>query len=259
MSSKTPPKPYVMVAPNGARRGTSEHPNLPVTIQAIVKTAEECFAVGANAIHAHVRDACAQHSLDGGLYRELLSALADTVPKMAVQITTESAGKYSANAQRKLLYELQPTWASVSLKEMLSDNDFTSAKRLYYWAHESNMRLQHILYTPQEVQWLVQCIEDNIIPPSNIEVLLVLGEYIGGINGTPSMLPTYLQPYKKLPEMAKFMVCAFGRQETDCLLAAVANGGDCRIGFENNLYHSNGQLANNNAERVCELVDAIQS
>ncbi|MEC8515837.1 MAG: 3-keto-5-aminohexanoate cleavage protein, partial [Pseudomonadota bacterium] len=60
--------PRLMVAPNGARRTKADHPAIPVTIQETVETALACAAVGAQAMHLHVRDADQQHVLDAGLY-----------------------------------------------------------------------------------------------------------------------------------------------------------------------------------------------
>ena len=94
--------PCVMVAPNGARRGKADHPALPVTIPEIVACAVDCQAAGADGIHAHVRDAEGAHVLDAGLYAELIAALAQATPGLAVQITTEAVGRYSAAAQRAL-------------------------------------------------------------------------------------------------------------------------------------------------------------
>jgi uncharacterized protein (DUF849 family) len=53
------------------------------------------------------------------------------------------------------------------------------------------------------------------------------------------------------------MTCAFGREETACLLVAAALGGDIRVGFENSLWHADGRLASDNAERVAEIVALI--
>jgi uncharacterized protein (DUF849 family) len=89
------PLPQLMVAPTGVRRGKADHPALPVTIAEIVETAVVCHAAGAAAIHAHVRDADGLHSLDPGLYSELLAQLADSVPAVLVQVTTESGGRFS--------------------------------------------------------------------------------------------------------------------------------------------------------------------
>ncbi|MGR4000853.1 MAG: 3-keto-5-aminohexanoate cleavage protein, partial [Alphaproteobacteria bacterium] len=42
-----------------------------------------------------------------------------------------------------------------------------------------------------------------------------------------------------------------------CLREAWRNGGKCRIGFENSVLRSDGELAEDNAERVRDLVSAL--
>ena len=51
-----------------------------------------------------------------------------------------------------------------------------------------------------------------------------------------------------------WMVCAFGPGESACLKAAYAVGGKRRVGFENSLWHSDGQLARDNAERALAML-----
>lgn len=260
--------PFIMVAPNGARYGKQHHRALPLTIADTVQTARECRAAGADAIHAHVRDENGAHTLDSGLYRELLAEMGRQLPQFPVQITTEAAGRYTPTQQRRLLAQLSPRWASVALAEMLADNDNRAAKRAYHDAAANGVRLQHIVYSPQDIKLFADCLASGLIPPATtapIELLFVLGRYgacgainNGGIAATPSMLPDYLQIYRQLPPPTKFMVCAFGQAETACLQAAVASGGDCRVGFENNFYHADGRIANNNAERVAALKTALK-
>ena len=82
--------PDIMIAPNGARRNKADHPQLPLTIEEIVSTANSCWQVGAGGIHVHVRDENNQHTLDSGLYREVINELKIQLPYMFTQITTES-------------------------------------------------------------------------------------------------------------------------------------------------------------------------
>lgn len=85
----------VMVAPNGARRGKSDHPTLPITVEETVGEAARCFDVGATVLHAHGRDADGTHCLDAALYRDLIARMRDRVPDMLVQVTTEAVGRYN--------------------------------------------------------------------------------------------------------------------------------------------------------------------
>ena len=58
----------IMVAPNGARKGHAEHPNLPLTAEALATDARACQAAGAQAMHMHVRDNAGRHTLDASRY-----------------------------------------------------------------------------------------------------------------------------------------------------------------------------------------------
>lgn len=250
--------PLVMAAVNGARRDKTHHPALPMTTDEIARDAAACHNAGAYAAHVHVRDATGAHVLDAGLYRELLAEIVSRAPTMAVQITTESAGRYTPDAQRKLLYDLRPSYASASLTEMLSDGDEKSAARLYHWAAENEVRLQHILYRPAEVARLVKLAKDGVVPAAGLSVLFVLGSYAPPVDGTAEMLNPFLRARLDAGLPMSFMACAFGKNETDCLLAAAAAGGDCRAGFENNLYNRDGALARDNAERVAEITALLR-
>lgn len=245
--------PAIMVAPNGARRGKADHPALPLTIAEIVATAARCRAAGAGAIHAHVRDAEGQHVLDAGLYAELIAEMARAVPGMPVQITTEAAGRYSPQDQRALLSAVAPEAVSIALAEMLADGDIAAARRSYHALHEAGVAVQHILYDAADLERLSAAIAAGTIPPAMPQVLFVLGRYTPGQISDPAMLDPFRAAMARLDLAADWAVCAFGARETDCLVAALDQGGKARVGFENNLFMADGTLAPDNAARVAEV------
>jgi len=249
-----------MVAPNGARKTKADHHAIPLTIDEIVKTAIACEKAGADAIHAHVRDNEGQHVLDTGLYKELINEINIKSPELEVQITTESVGKYSAIEQRKLVEDVAPKAVSVALREMLSDADIKAQKRFYWAANEQKIELQHILYSVKEVVQLAQLLADGFVPKDSLSVLFVLGRYTKNQTSNSNDLLPFLQVYaqSELKESSKFMVCAFGENEMQCLLSASVAGGDCRVGFENNHFLPNGSLAIDNAAQVAALVKALE-
>jgi uncharacterized protein (DUF849 family) len=91
-----------------------------------------------------------------------------------------------------------------------------------------------------------------------LELLFVLGRYAAGEDSRPRDLDPYLSERRGTIGGAGWMVCAFGRNETACLRAALDLGGKARIGFENNLFNSDGSLAHSNAERVADLVRTLE-
>ncbi|WP_370321533.1 3-keto-5-aminohexanoate cleavage protein [Oricola sp.] len=250
--------PEIMVAPNGARRTKADHPAMPVTIPQTVATAKACFEAGAGGIHAHVRDADQAHVLDAGLYRELVAELARELPDMTVQITTEAVGRYSPEEQRAVVRAVMPKMVSVALREMIPDPDTSEAARFYQWAHEAQIAVQHILYTPNEVSRLEELVETGVIPRDDLQCLFVLGRYAKDQESDPLDLLPFLDTLNMSALVADWAVCAFGRGETAALQAAFAAGGKARVGFENSLWNADGSLAADNAERVREI-SALQS
>ncbi|MDA4846199.1 3-keto-5-aminohexanoate cleavage protein [Hoeflea poritis] len=251
----------IMVAPNGARRGKADHPALPVTIDETVDAARACFAAGAPAIHAHVRDDKGGHTLDAGLYRELIAQLSVAVPDMAVQITTEAVGRYSPGQQRQVVRDVMPKAVSVALREMVPDEgEVRAAREFYHWARDADIAVQHILYEAGEVAELFRRIEAGVIPADELQILFVLGRYAKDQQSEVSDMDPFLsalalQDY--VQGSVQWGLCAFGRNETDCLAEAVRRGGHARIGFENSLWNRDGLIAADNAERVRELVRVL--
>lgn len=256
--------PRIMVAPNGARRTKADHPELPMSIAETAVCARACHAAGAGAVHAHLRDADGRHWLDAGAYGELTAEIARQAPDLPVQITTEAAGRYTPNDQRRLLddllaRDLPPEGLSVALGEMLADANEAPARRFYHSATEAGIALQHILYAPDELPRLADCLSKGIIPPGAPQLLFVLGRYSVDQRSDPAGLKPFLEALSTTPALsgADWALCAFGPEESACLLAAARGGGKARVGFENSLWHPDGRVARDNAERVSQLAKAL--
>ena len=250
--------PKLMVAPNGARKSKKDHPNFPITISEIVQEAKDCFQKGANAIHAHVRDQEGNHSLDIGLYKELIKELKIKVPDLPVQITTEAVGKYSPKDQINVVEKIIPEAASVALIEMIPDkNDTNLAQKFYNFSIESNIQIQHILYSVNDLRVFLHLVKNKIIPQQNLQVLYVLGRYEKSFQSSTNDLDPFILEHNNILTSIDWGVCAFGKAETDCLIKAFSLGGKLRVGFENNFYNKDGTIAKTNADRVSEIVKLI--
>jgi uncharacterized protein (DUF849 family) len=236
----------ITVAPNDARRGKVDHPALPISTEEIARTAKMCFDAGADAIHLHVRDKDGRHSLDAGRYRGTISAISTSAPLMAIQVTTEAAGIYDVPAQLACLEQLCPDAASVSVREMACDPDV--AARLYAFADEAEIDLQHICYDLADVATLKRWQESGLVSKTLNDVLFVLGKYTPSVVARPSDLDPFLHAIAGWA--LNWSVCALGGNEAACLRYALEQGGDVRTGFENNIQLPNGQPARDNSELV---------
>ena len=246
----------IMVAPNGARKTKLDHASLPVSIEDTVTEAALCHAAGASALHAHVRGADDEHVLDAGLYRELLAELSRRVPQMLIQVTSEAVGIYTPRQQVDCIKAVVPQMVSMALREITSDFEQPGfARQFFDWCVEHDVHLQHIVYSAEELERFLGYRDEGVIPSSHRCVLFVLGRYSVNFQSAPADLEPFLQ--HDLDGLDWF-TCAFGNLEQSCMMSAVNAGGNVRIGFENNLYLPNGDLAANTAALVTSLVGALQ-
>ncbi len=249
-----------MVAPNGAHKTKRDHRALPITIEEIISAAIACREAGAGGLHAHVRDGDGKHVLDAGLYLELLAECELKLPGMYVQVTTEAVGIYSAIEQDALVRQVKPRAVSVALREMAGCGDKKLVRDFYNRAQEAAIEVQHILYASDEVNQLAQFVKTGLVPQGDLQLLFVLGRYAEKQQSSPQDLVPFVSTLNdvfKRDEIIDWAVCAFGRNETQCLVKSAQLGGKMRVGFENNLWNRDGKIAENNAERVRELVTAI--
>lgn len=242
--------PYILIAPNGARRGHRDHAALPVATDEIVETARSCHAAGADGIHLHVRDRAGRHSLDAGLYRETIAELRQAVPQMGIQITTESAGVFDVQAQYECLQQVHPEWASISVREIARAPEL--APRVYALCADQGTRVQHILYDAADAELLARWQDGGVVNSDQVDRLLVLGRYAT----SQESIPRDLDAFPNGPD--PWMVCAFGRQEHLCLQRAAQLGGDVRVGFENSLTTPEGEVWVDNAASVAALIDLLK-
>ena len=247
----------VMVAPTGARKTRRDHGALPIAIGDTVAEAAACHAAGASVLHAHVRGDADEHVLDAGLYRELIAEMASQVPEMLVQITSEAVGRYSPRQQIECLQSVKPRMASMCLREITADfSDSETAREFFSWCVDENVHVQHIVFSAAELGQFFRYRELGIIPDSQRCLMFVLGRYNENFQSDPAELDPFLQY-----DLAGFdwFTCAFGRREQDCVMRAIAAGGHARVGFENNLYLPDGELAPNTAALVSSLVESMHA
>ncbi|MGJ8624777.1 MAG: 3-keto-5-aminohexanoate cleavage protein [Yoonia sp.] len=254
------PLPRLMVAPNGARRGKADHARLPVTDAEVVAAVVASAAAGADGAHVHIRDEDGKHQIDAGHYRALVDQLRDAVPDMYLQVTSESADRYSGAEQRLMMRELVPQHVSVGMREMVRQpSDWPEAQDFYEWAQDAKVDVQHILYSPQEVRTFWESVDAGRIPGTHHLIQLVQGTYANGAKGKAALADYLAEMSAGAGQTYDWMLCAFGAEETDSLVDAALAGGKARVGFENSLWNKDGSLAADNAMRVREVDAAIRA
>jgi Uncharacterized conserved protein len=181
--------PRLMVAPNGARRSKADHPALPVTLPEITDTAQACQRAGADGLHLHLRDANCRHVLDIGLYREAMLELRKVVPEMAIQITTEAAGLYSAPHQRLVALGAGADLVSAAVREMALNTPKREVSAFYTQCAARGIAVQHILYDAAEFDLLASLLPKALFTDPALQLIFDLAATAGIRKAIPPPCP----------------------------------------------------------------------
>ena len=243
----------IAVAPNGARKVKTDHPEIPLTAAELAQTAARCVEAGASMIHMHVRAPDGTHLLDADAYRDAIRATrAEVGDGIIIQITTEAAGRYQPPEQMQVVRDVKPEACSAAVRELCPNTAAEpEAAAFYAWAHREGVQVQHILYSDEDVVRFFALRNRGVIPEPNPFVLYVLGRYTKDQRSEPADLLPFLAVEGAMDVPWAF--CAFGPKEGACAAMAASLGGHARVGFENNMLLADGSKAPDNAALVAQV------
>jgi len=209
-------------------------------------------------IHLHVRDRDGGHTLDADAYRAAIDAVKRQAgERLVVQVTSEAVGMYTPEQQMAMVRAVRPEAVSLAIRELVPEGaDEREAAKFFDWLAAEKVLAQFILYSDEDVRRFDDLMARGVVADSQRFVLFVLGRYSAGQQSSPGDLLPFLTATSREHTWA---VCAFGRREAACMLAAAALGGHGRVGFENNLYLPDGRVAPDNAALVSAVADGARA
>jgi uncharacterized protein (DUF849 family) len=147
-----------------------------------------------------------------------------------------------------ILSNFKPAWASISVREIAREPNL--ADSIYGCCAEQGTEVQHILYDVSDITLLNKWQHEGIVRTSQNSVIFVLGRHSEGRTSSPADLTPLLNA---MPTRSQWMVCAFGPREHECLIEAARLGGNLRVGFENSLQDTDGNIWSDNSASVAAL------
>lgn len=274
MSSK---KAILTAAVTGAVHVSSMSPHLPVTPEEIIRQSVDACRAGAAAVHIHARDPqTGEPSSDLDLMRQIVSGIKEQCD-VIVCITTGASQMMSVEERLSVVPELKPELASCNAGSMnfvlaglvpqLSpdgpawerkylggtyDNVFSNT----YLGLETYMKTMEENGTIPEFEVYDAGMINNIayfrqkgILTCPIYIQFVLGIQ-GGLPATVDNLAFLRSTAERQLGEFNWSVAAAGRHQFSMAAAALAMGGNVRVGLEDNLYILPHQLAESNAQQV---------
>ncbi len=240
----------ITVAPTGAELEKPAVPALPVTLDELVTTAKECQQAGAAIIHVHIRDGDAKPTLDLGRLTDTVQALREGTD-LIVQLSTGGAVT-DPYEHRLAVLDAAPdgcslTCGTVNFGDDVFMNPWPFMCDLYVKTQELGVVPEFELFDLGHVASLHRLLA-LFGPPfgGHVHCDLVMG-VPGGMAGDAA---TLVRAVEALPAGATWSATGIGRSALPVMFAALAAGGNLRVGLEDTVTFSRGRPVASNAELV---------
>lgn len=239
----------ITCACTGAETSKELQPALPITPEALARTAEECRAAGAAILHLHVRDDQGRPTQSVARFKEAIEAIRRK-SDIIIEITTGGAVGDTAEERLKPVTELEPEMASLDCGTVNFGDE-------YIVNELPTMRAFAREFKRLKVRATLECFDLGHVYASHYlikEGLIDPPYHYGFVLNVPGAVPYSVENLsafmRGLPVGADFTVMGIGRSSLPAQYGALANGGWIRVGFEDNVYFAKGVLADSNAQLV---------
>jgi 3-keto-5-aminohexanoate cleavage enzyme len=234
----------ITVAPTGNVPTREMTPHLPVTPEEIAETAVRCRQAGASLIHVHARDAGGTPTLDAEVFGRIHRLVAER-SDLIVQISTGGRAGMDPEKRAAAVRLLRPEMASLTtgstnFPDRVYANPFDVVETLAMAMSEAGTKPEMEIFEPGMIANALMLVDKGLAtPPLHFD--FVLGSR-GSLPATPKNL---LFLSEMIPPEATWTVAGIGRWQLPMAALSIVMGGHVRVGLEDNLYYSKGELATN--------------
>lgn len=238
----------------GAEVMKEHNPAVPYTIDEIVREAKAAYEAGASIIHLHVRWDDGTPTQDKDRFKEAIDAIRTAIPDVIIQPSTGGAVGMS-NDERLQPLELHPEMATLDCGTLNFGGDevfMNTENTIIYFAERMNalgVKPELEVFDKSMIDMALRLHKKGYIKkPMHFDLVQGVN---GGIGGD---LRDFIFLRESLPPDATYTVAGVGRYEFPLAMAAIIDGGNVRVGLEDNVYISKGVLAKSNGELVEKVV-----
>ena len=271
----------VTCAVTGAGDTLGKHPEVPVTPEQISNAAIAAAKAGASVAHIHVRDPeTGLGSRDTNLFKEVVERIRESETDVVINLTAGMGGDWVPSKENPSMpgpgtdmigpeerlahvKEIHPEICSLDCGTM----NFGNGNEIYIsppgYLREMASMIQKWGVKPElevfelgQIRFAKQMIKEGLInEPPMFQICL-------GIPWGAEQTVDAMKVMKdELPTNSSWASFGIGRMQMPMAAAAVAMGGNVRVGLEDNLYLEKGVLASNDqlVTRVIEIIQRMGS
>ena len=268
----------IACAVTGSADSTGVNPAVPVTPEQIANEAIAANKAGAAIVHIHVRNPeTGKASMDPKLYKEVVDRIRDAGAPVIINLTTGPGARFvpeldnpsqaaattvmkTAEERVAHVVENKPDICSLDVATMnFGDRPMVNApdmlNKMATLIQDAGVKPELEVFDTGHVRLANHMVETGVIKDDKPLYQLCLGIPWGA----PATAEMMMAMRDMLPANANWASFGISRFEFPMVASAVLLGGHCRVGLEDNLYISRGELASGNAQLVSRAKEVIES
>ena len=240
----------------GAEVTKEQNPNVPYTVEEIVREAKAAYDAGAALIHLHVRWDDGTPTQSKERFQECVDAIRKECPDVIIQPSTGGAVGMT-DLERLESTDIVPTPEMATLDcgtcNFGGDEIFTNTDTTI----ENFARIMKEKGIKPELEVFDKGMIDTALKVADRKGLLVHPmhfDFVLGVQMTATIRDLVFMA-ESIPAGSTWTATGLGKNAWHIAAATISLGGHVRVGFEDNLYMEKGVLAESNGQMVAKAVE----
>ncbi len=237
----------------GAEVTKEQNPAVPYTVEEIVREAKSAVDAGAAIVHVHVREDDGTPTQNKERFKVCMDAIKAACPD--VILIPSTGGAVGMTAEERLQpTELYPEMATLdcgtcNFGDEVFENTMPMMREFGKRMLENNIKPEYECFEMGHLDTILAMAKKGQVPGAPMQFNFVLG--VPGC--TPATVQNLCWLVNAIPAGSTWTATGIGRHAFTLAAAAIAMGGNVRVGFEDNLYLEKGVLAKSNGELVAKV------
>lgn len=256
-------KRIITVATTGAWPKKENNPNVPLTPKEIADEIYECWKAGAAVAHIHVRDKDGNAAMDFEAFKETVELVrAKKDCDIILNLTTSGGVNLKEEDRIKPFFELAPEMASYDCGTMnwqhttIFENNPPFLEKLGTLMQQKNVKPEIEVFDPGMIYNAAYYIKKGILKtPCHFQFCMGVA---GGIAASTKNLVFMKSVMDEVAPGSTWSAFGVGKGAMEIMYAAIAMGGNVRVGMEDNVLYKKGVLAQSNAQFVARAKRIIE-
>lgn len=238
----------------GAEVTKEQNPNVPYTVEEIVREAKSAVDAGAAIVHLHVREDDGTPTQSKARFKECIDAIYKECPNVILIPSTGGAVGMSAE-ERLQPTELMPEMATLdcgtcNFGDDIFDNTMPMMRIFGKRMMENHIKPEYECFEMGHLDTILHMAKKGEVPGAPMQFNFVLGV----LGCTPATVGNLNWLVSNIPAGSTWTATGIGRHAFTLAAPTIMMGGNVRVGFEDNLYLERGVLAKSNGELVDKVV-----